>query len=82
MGFVLLTKNYSGYKIDPKYFGEQVRFVKIQNLRNPKLLKPKNNNRDANYKFIFFNKREKVSVRMLRNSAKYLLGHLYINSLS
>jgi hypothetical protein len=38
-----------GYQLAPKYFGEQVRFIKIQNPKTLRLLKPKDDARDARY---------------------------------
>lgn len=51
---ILWRDNYSenvcrGYQIAPKYFGEQVRFIKIQKPKNLRLLKPKDYDREAHY---------------------------------
>ncbi len=42
-------KAYRGYQIAPKYFGEQVRFIKILKPKTIKLLNPKDDNRDTHY---------------------------------
>jgi hypothetical protein len=42
-------KVYRGHQIAPEYFGEQVRFIKIQNPKILRLLKPKDDARDAHY---------------------------------
>jgi hypothetical protein len=51
---ILWRNNYSekvcrGYQIAPKYFGMQVRFIKILKPKTLRLLKPKDDTRDAHY---------------------------------
>ena len=42
-------KVYRGHQIAPEYFGEQVRFIKIHKPKTLRLLKPKEDARDAHY---------------------------------
>lgn len=51
---ILWRNNYSekvcrGYQVAPKYFGVQVRFIKILKLKTIRLLKPKDDTRDVHY---------------------------------